>query len=86
MGRFFEFSVKLDFFILEISFSGSDRESCYGVRSEGTAKQTIDILTVMNPAALLSAARRVSTEAAAHEAFAEVVCQGELGPAISPVI
>lgn len=65
--------------------SQNQTESHYGVRSEGTAGQTIDILTVMSPAGLVSAAHRVSTAAAAHEGYAEVVCQAALGPAISKV-
>lgn len=54
-------------------------------QSEDTAGETIDILIVMYPAGLVSAAHRVSTVTAAHEVFAEVVCQAALAPAISQV-
>lgn len=47
--------------------------------------QTIDILTVMCPVGLVSLANCISTAAAAHQPFAEVVCKAALGPAISQV-
>lgn len=61
------------------------KQSHYGVRSEGTAGQNIDILAVMCPAGLVKAAHRMSTVDAAHEPLAEVVCQAAFGPAISEV-
>lgn len=81
----FYFKMLLDFIRLQVSHNQT--ESHHGVRSEGTARQTIDILMVcvMCPPGLVSAAHRISTAAAAHEAFAEVVCQAALGPAISQV-
>lgn len=58
------------------------KQSHYGVRSEGTAGQNIDILAVMCP---VIAAHRISTVDAAHEPLAEVACQAAFGPAISEV-
>lgn len=58
------------------------RESLW---SHVRAGHTIGILIVMYPAGLMLVAHRVSTVTAAHEAFAEVVCQAALRPAISKV-